>query len=79
MPGSIAGFFLERPEGASGFYTVLSQVNMFELGWVGLMVLGLTGTRRVGTAGAVFVTGGVWALVTFLQFAVAMFMQHMGA
>ncbi len=79
MPGSIAGFFLERPQGASGFYTVLSQVNMFELGWVGLMVLGLTGTRRVGTAGAVLVTGGVWALVTFLQFAVAMYMQHVGA
>ena len=79
MPGSIAGFFLERPQGASGLYTLLSQVNMFELGWAGLMVLGLTGTRRVGTAGAVLVTGGVWALVTFLQFAVALFMQHMGA
>lgn len=78
MPGSIAGFFLERPQGASGFYTLLSQVNMFELGWVGLMVLGLTGTRRVGTTGAVLVAGGVWALVTFLQFAVALFMQHMG-
>jgi len=52
---------------------------MFELGWAGLMVLGLTGTRRVGTAGAVLVAGGVWALVTFLQFAVALFMQHMGA
>ena len=58
---------------------MLSQVNAFELGWVGLMVFGLTGTRRVGTAGAVLVTGGVWALVTFLQFAVAMYMQHMGA
>ncbi len=79
MPGSIAAIFWEPPQGASGFYTVLSQVNMFELGWVGLMVLGLTGTRRVGTAGAVFVTGGVWALLTFLQFAVAMYMQYMGA
>ncbi len=79
MPGSIAALFLEPPQGASGFYTVLSQVNGFELGWVGLMVLGLMGTRRVGTGGAVLVTGGVWALVTFLQFAVAMYMQHMGA
>ena len=79
MPGSIAGFFLQRPQGASGLYTLLSQVNMFELGWAGLMVLGLTGTRRVGTAGAVLVTGGVWALVTFLRFAVALFMQYMGA
>ena len=57
---------------------MLSQVNMFELGWVGLMVLGLRGTRRVGTTGAVLVAGGVWGLVTFLQFAVAMFMQHVG-
>jgi hypothetical protein len=79
MPGSIAAFFLETPSGASGFYTVLSQANVFELGWVGLMVLGLTGTRRVGTTGAVLVTGGVWALVTFLQFAIAMYMQHVGA
>ncbi len=79
MPGSIAAIFWEPPQGASGFYTVLSQVNMFELGWVGLMVLGLTATRRVGTAGAVLVTGGVWALLTFLQFAVAMYMQHLGA
>jgi hypothetical protein len=79
MPGSIAAFFLETPPGASGFYTVLSQANVFELGWVGLMVLGLTGTRRVGTTGAVLVTGGVWALVTFLQFAIAMYMQHVGA
>ncbi len=79
MPGSIAALFLEPPQGASGFYTVLSQVNGVELGWVGLMVLGLMGTRRVGTGGAVLVTGGVWALVTFLQFAVAMYVQHMGA
>ncbi len=79
MPGSIAAIFWEPPQGASGFYTALSQVNMFELGWVGLMVMGLTGTRRVWSAGAVLVAGGVWALVTFLQFAVAMYMQHLGA
>ncbi len=55
-------FFLE-PARRFGVHTVLSQVNMFELGWVGLLVLGLTGTRRVGAAGAVLVTGGVRALV----------------
>lgn len=78
MPGSLAAFLLEPPHSASGLYTVLSRVSVFELGWIGLMVLGLTGTKRVGAAGAVLVAGGVWGLVTFLQFAVATYMQHVG-
>lgn len=76
MPGSLASYVLAPSAGDSWTYTLLSQVSVFHVAWVGLMILGLVGTKRVGAGGAALVVGGAWGLVTFLRVTLAAYLQH---
>ena len=78
-PGSIAAVALPAPADPSWVYVLLSEVGFFQFAWVGLMVVGLLGTKRLGVGGAMLVTGGVWGLGTVSRVAFALYLQHLQA
>lgn len=77
MPASLSSLVFGLPGATNRFYTLLNAVNVFELAWCAIFVVGLTQATKLKPAAAAALVGGVWACVNLLKWGIALFASGM--
>lgn len=74
MPGSLAAFFPGLAEAGTASYSLLSLVSVWELLWCAVLFFALRkGSPRIGKLTAGMAVAGVWTLVAFFQWGIALY------